>query len=161
MENALKLGSWEGNTTVQKTYGFGAFLKFACPFLWSGGCFMRFVTVFTFLLLFASRACNIAHPLILKRIIDNISCDREEKSNDCPESDEVYILIIAYAGVKFAADFLNFIRELPFAYVSANAEKHIATMVYSHIQNQSLSFHLSRETGKIIRIVSKGSSSFG
>jgi hypothetical protein len=94
---------------------------------------MRITTVLTFCLLFASRACNIVHPLILKAIIDNIACDRDEKSNDCPERDEVYVLIICYAAVKFSADFLNFIRELPFAYISANAEKHIAALVYGHI----------------------------
>ena len=74
------------------------------------------------------------HPLILKAIVDNISCDREEEE-DCPDSDEVYLLIGLYALIKFGADFLNYIREVPFAYISANAEKHIAVMVYSHIQN--------------------------
>jgi ABC-type transport system involved in Fe-S cluster assembly fused permease/ATPase subunit len=33
-------------------------------------------------------------------------------------------------------------------------------MVYNHVTHQSLAFHLSRETGKIIRIVSRGSQSF-
>jgi ATP-binding cassette subfamily B protein len=70
------------------------------------------------------------------------------------------MLIIIYASTKFGAEFLNYMREVPFAYVAANAELHIATMVYRHIQHQSLAFHLSRETGKIIRIVSKGSQSF-
>ena len=69
--------------------------------------FIKFTTVFTFFLLFVSRMANITHPLILKAIIDNISCDPDEQ--DCPESDEVYVLIGAYAGVKFGADFLNFI----------------------------------------------------
>jgi len=70
------------------------------------------------------------------------------------------MLILLYAVTKFVAEFLNYIREIPFAYIAANAEKYIAALVYRHIQNQSLAFHLSRETGKIIRIVSKGSNSF-
>ena len=70
-------------------------------------------------------------------------------------------MILIYAAVKFLADFLNYIREVPFVYMTGNAETHIASKVYSHIQNQSMAFHLSRETGKIIRIVSKGSQSFG
>jgi hypothetical protein len=95
---------------------------------------LKATTVFTFFLLFASRAANITHPLILKAIIDNISCDREA-DDSCPESDEVYVLIGLYALVKFGGDFLNYIREVPFAYISANAEKHIAKLVYGHIQN--------------------------
>jgi len=62
--------------------------------------------------------------------------------------------------MKFLAEVVNYLREIPFAYVSANAEKHIAKTVHSHMQNQSLSFHLSRETGKVLRIVNRGSQSF-
>jgi len=62
-----------------------------------------------------------------------------------------------YAIVRFLADFVNNMREIPFANVSASAEIYIAHMVFSHIQNQSLAFHLSRETGKVIRTVSRGS----
>jgi len=43
------------------------------------------------------------------------------------------MLIIIYAAIKFTAEFLNYIRELPFAYMSANAEKNIAALVYGHI----------------------------
>jgi ATP-binding cassette subfamily B protein len=65
-----------------------------------------------------------------------------------------------YAGVKYLADFLNYLREIPFSYIAANAEKHIAKLIFVHLQNQSLEFHLSRETGKILSIISKGASSF-
>ena len=53
-----------------------------------------------------------------------------------------------------------YLTELPFSFIVVNAEKHIAKLVYRYIQKQSLAFHLSRDTGKIIRIVSKGSQSF-
>jgi ABC-type transport system involved in Fe-S cluster assembly fused permease/ATPase subunit len=41
--------------------------------------------------------------------------------------------------------------------MAARAEITVAKNVYDHVQKQSLAFHLSRETGKIIRIVSRGS----
>ena len=44
--------------------------------------------------------------------------------------------------------------------MAATAEISIAHDVYDHVQRQSLAFHLGRETGKIIRIVSRGSQSF-
>lgn len=65
-----------------------------------------------------------------------------------------------YCLTRFSADFANNIREIPFANISASAEIFIAQLVYTHITNQSLAFHLSRETGKVIRIVSRGSQSF-
>lgn len=66
-------------------------------------------------------------------------------------------MIIAYAMTKFGADFINNIREIPYANMAAAAEISIAHDVYDHVQRQSLAFHLGRETGKIIRMVSKGS----
>ena len=36
----------------------------------------------------------------------------------------------------------------------------MAKTVYSHLQRQSLEFHLNRETGRILRAVQRGSSSF-
>lgn len=43
------------------------------------------------------------------------------------------MVILFYAGVKLAAEVINYLREIPFAYVSANAEKHIAKTVHSHM----------------------------
>mmetsp|Transcript_11075 Transcript_11075/g.16835 ORF Transcript_11075/g.16835 Transcript_11075/m.16835 type:complete len:124 (+) Transcript_11075:240-611(+) len=123
--------------------------------MWKGGCGQKMTTISLFVLMIISRLGSIAHPLILKAVIDNVACDSSTEL--CPEVQETYMLIVLYALVKFLSDLINYIREVPFAYVSANAEKHIAALVYSHIQNQSLAFHLNRETGKIIRIVSKGS----
>ena len=103
--------------------------------MWKGTCFIKATTVFTFFLLFASRFANIAHPLVLREIINNISCDPEETEleDGCPDTNATYILVIIYAATKFGADFMNYIREVPFAYISANAEKYIAAMVYSHV----------------------------
>lgn len=44
--------------------------------------------------------------------------------------------------------------------MGAVAEISIAYDVYDHVQRQSLAFHLGRETGKIIRVVSRGSQQF-
>ena len=58
------------------------------------------------------------------------------------------------------SDFVTNLKDVTFAGVAASAEAYIADHVFNHVQRQSLGFHLSRETGKIIRIVSKGSQSF-
>jgi ATP-binding cassette subfamily B protein len=120
-------------------------------------------TILTFLLLFVSRGLNVSHPLILKFAVDDITCNSEHQSGggDCPHTAEyTYLLVAMYAVIRFLADFVNNIREIPFANVSASAEIYIAHLVYSHTQNQSLAYHLSRETGKVVRIVSRGSQSF-
>lgn len=148
----------------KKDYSLLDFMKFTLPYLWRGGFIIRVQTVLTFVLLLVSRGLNVSHPLILKFAIDDITCTSEHQGGgggDCPHSaDYTYILVGLYAVVRFLADFVNNIREIPFANVSASAEIYIAHLVYSHTQNQSLAYHLSRETGKVVRIVSRGSQSF-
>lgn len=96
---------------------------------------MKLTVVTTFILLFASRACNIVHPLILKSIINSIMCDETKlkEGETCGTTQEIYMLVGFYCIVKFVADVLRYITELPFSYIAANAEKHIAKLVYAHI----------------------------
>ena len=116
------------------------FIAFTWPFLWKGGWEVKVTTFFTFIMLLTSRALTVIHPLILRRVIQNITC--EPGNNDfeggvCPTTEDTYLVILFYAGMKLAAEVINYLREIPFAYVSANAEKHIAKTVHSHMQNQS------------------------
>ena len=131
-EERLKQGSWQSQNSGQ-SYGLGAFLKFALPFMWKGGIGVKLTTIMLFVLMIVSRLGSIAHPLILKAILDNVTCKSEGASATCPDIQATYLLIVLYAVVKFLADFINYIREVPFAYVSANSEKHIAKLVYGHI----------------------------
>lgn len=100
-------------------------------------------------------------PLVLREVVDSIICVPDPKKNiECRSEREVYILIGIYAVTKFMADFFNYIREVPYQHMASKAEISIAHDVYDHIQRQSLDFHLNRETGIIIRTVSRGSQNF-
>ena len=160
-EELVKKAKVEAEKKKKKTYSLWDFTKFTFPFLWKGGCLIRVQTVLTFVLLFISKGLNVLHPLILKLGLDQIQkCHFVKDHEECPDTSHTYFLVAMYCVVRFSADFVNNIREIPFANISASAELFIAHLVYTHIQNQSLAFHLSRETGKVIRTVSRGSQSF-
>ena len=59
----------------------------------------------------------------------------------------------------FSAIFSEF-RNIFFAKGQAICETGISEFVMNHVQRQSMAFHLQRETGKILRIVSRGALSF-
>ncbi len=113
----------------KKTYSLWDFTKFTMPFLWKGGFVIRIQTILTFVLLFLAKGLNVMHPLILKFTIDNIQeCHFAKDITDYPCEDEsnTYFLVAMYCLVRFTADFVNNIREIPFANVSASAEIFIA-----------------------------------
>ena len=153
------MDAW-GETGEKKEFGLTGMLAFTFPRLWLGGCWRKFIVLFNFFMVLAVKGAQVTIPIILKYAVDAIICDEETFPNGCPSQQETYMLIIGYAVLKFAGDFLNNIREIPYANMAATAEISIAHDVYDHAQRQCLAFHLSRETGKIIRIVSKGSQSF-
>ena len=102
--------------------------------MWRGSCTVKLITIITFLLLLISRLANAAHPLILGETVSAIICDvKTKKDGECPDTFDCYTLILIYTGCKFGADLLNYLRELPFAAISANSEKHISRIVYRHI----------------------------
>ena len=70
------------------------------------------------------------------------------------------MFIAVYGIFRFSYDLLNTLREIPYARMAAIAETTVANDVYDHVQRLSLAYHLSRETGKIIRMVSRGSQGF-
>lgn len=146
----------EGGT---KSFGLIYFMKFTFPFMWKGGWSIKLQTLLTAFCLILSKCFNVAHPAVLGMVVNSIVCAGKGGA-DCPTQQETYILIGLYAGFKFMADFVRYVVEVPFSNVSASAEVFIAAKVYKHIQDQSLSFHLNRETGKVVRVVSRGSQSF-
>lgn len=117
----------------KKEFGLIGMLKFTMPRLWRGGCWRKFIVIFNFFMVFATKACQVLVPILLKFVIDAIICDKET-TFDCPTEQETYLLIVAYACVKFATDFLNNIREIPYANMAATAEISIAHDVYDHVQ---------------------------
>jgi hypothetical protein len=133
---ALKAGAWDSTSgTGARDHGFVDFYKFSFPFMWKGGCHVKVSTIGMFIILIISRFGNVIHPLVLKEVVANITCDPKITTleDGCPEHKTTYMLILVYAVTKFFAEFLNYIREIPFAYIAANAEKHIAALVYRHI----------------------------
>jgi hypothetical protein len=108
------------------------FLKFTLPFMWTGGVMIKIQTVLTFTCLILSKVFNVMHPAVLGMVVNAIVCIGEQKA-DCPTSSEVYYLVGLYALLKFLADFVRYICEVPFASVSASSEVFIASMVYKHI----------------------------
>lgn len=107
------------------------FFKFVFPFLWRGSLLIRINTVLTFLLLILTKALNVVHPLILKYIIDSITLGNTGKDHQA----DIFFMIGMYTLTRFSADFVNYIREIPFATVSASAEIHVANLVYNHVQH--------------------------
>lgn len=138
------MNAW-GDTGEKKSFGLTGFTKFTFPRLWTGGCWRKFLVVLNILIMLLLKVSSIFIPLLLKEVIDAITCEAKTvKTTDkfllrkeefgCPSEQETYILVGLYAIVKFLNDFINYIREIPYANMAALAEISIAHDVYDHVQ---------------------------
>ena len=141
------MNAW-GESGENKTFGLLGMIMFTIPRLWRGDCWRKFLVVFNFFMVFLTKVSMVLVPLLLKEVVDAIICDDSKKEDleasyfikmfkdddtGCPSVEETYILIGLYAGCMFLADFLNYIREIPYATMSALAEISIAYDVYDHV----------------------------
>lgn len=104
--------------------------------------------------LVCSNLCDITIPIALKYTINELS-NSDSKNTMMP-----YYTILVYGCIRFASNFFSQLRDIFFSTVSAETERRAALDTFTHIQRLSLNYHMQRETGKILRSVSRGSQSF-
>jgi ABC-type bacteriocin/lantibiotic exporter with double-glycine peptidase domain len=157
---------------TKKEYGFKGMLDYALPRMWGrGGRKQKMLIVVNFILIFVVKITNVGVPILLKYVVDAITCGHEKVADsqpltpptppeECASHSEVYTMIAFYCVARFCSDFLNWLKDIPSVLISFAAQITVSHEVYEHIQSLSMQFHLNRQTGKIIRIVNKGSKSF-
>jgi len=149
-ESKLKsIKAW-AETEEKKSFGMKGFFKFTWPRLWTGGWWRKMMVIINLLFMIGYKITGTLIPLLLKEVIDSMTCDENKHTkqafaNDkldkmilqpnetCPSEQETYILILVYIGVKFSNDFINYFREYPYANMAAFAEISITDDVYDHV----------------------------
>ena len=132
-------------------------IKNIIPFLWPKNHFgFRIRVIIAFLSLIFAKIFTVAIPISLIWVVDSF----EIKSN---QSNDLFLfifgslsLIIIYNIFRILSVGFTQLRDAVFALVGQNALRKIAVKAFSHIHSLSLSFHLTRKTGAISRIVERG-----
>ena len=132
-------------------------IKNIIPFLWPKNNFgFRIRVIIAFLSLIFAKVFTVAIPISLIWVVDSF----EIKSN---QSNDLFLfifgslsLIIIYNIFRILSVGFTQLRDAVFALVGQNALRKIAVKAFSHIHSLSLSFHLTRKTGAISRIVERG-----
>ena len=127
------------------------------PYLWpSDSLWLRFCFVLSMLCLLIGSLLDLYTPIATKYAVDELSGNVEEDID--PVLPWKWILV--YGVVRFFANFFQQLRDVFFAAVGAETERRVALETFNHLQGLSLSFHLRRETGGVLRSVSRGAQSF-
>ena len=71
--------------------------------------------------------------------------------------DVAYLYIIAYCSAYFLAECCNNAKMFSFIYVEAKIQTKLSEMVFKHVLELDMAYHLTRETGKVLRMIQRGS----
>ena len=88
-------------------------------------------------------------PLVLKRIVDELS--RPEQVSALP-----IVLLAGYAILRFASTLFNELRDLAFSRVTQETVATYAQKVFAHLHQLSARFHASRRLGGLLPDIDRG-----
>jgi len=124
-------------------------LRALTPFLWS----YRGRVLFALAFLVLAKVANVAVPLLLKDIVDNL---------DAGKHDVLVLplaLLLGYGALRLASSLFNELRDSVFARVRHGAMRQVSLKVMEHLHRLSLRFHLERKTGGLTRDIERGTGS--
>ena len=109
----------------------------------------------TFLLMIGSKLIAIQVPFLFKYAIDALS-DPQVALVGAPAT-----LLLLYGATRAAAEGVSQLRNALFARVTEGALRRMALRTFTHLHALELSFHLSRQTGALTRVVERGTRALG
>ena len=131
--------------------------KRSIPYLWPrDSLWLRFCFIASLVCLLIGSLADLYTPVATKYAVDELSGNVDEDIQ--PRLPVQWIVL--YGVIRFAANFFQQLRDAFFAAVGAETERRVALETFHHLQSLSLSFHLQRETGSVLRSVSRGAQSF-
>lgn len=115
------------------------------PYLWE----YRGRVVVAVLFLVIAKFANIGVPLMMKRIVDQLS-----------QNTAVLVvpiaLLVSYGLLRLSSTLFGELRDIVFVRVTQRAMRRVALSVFRHLHALSLRFHLERQTGGVSRDIERG-----
>ena len=131
------------------------------PYIWpSDRSDLKYRVLLAMLLLLLAKLATIAVPFTFKWAVDALT---GHGSAPVAPSDWLVwalaapiLMTVAYGGSRILMAVLTQMRDGVFAKVSMNAVRRLAYMVFEHMHQLSLRFHLERKTGGLTRVLERG-----
>lgn len=138
--------------------GLGKKIKRLLPFLWPKKNLPLQVAVFIcFVILIAGRILTPISPILLKHIVDGLAVMPGHKREFLWQD------ILAYSSlllmVQGSNSLFSNIRSVLWIKVQQFTTKYTQVKLYEHLHSLSLSWHLSRKTGDVLKILDRGTQS--
>jgi len=112
---------------------------------------LRLRVVVSLVLLVVAKLATIVTPFFYRAAVDGLAPDATQAALLTP-----VMLVAAYGFARLMGTVFQQLRDVVFARVGQHALRQLALRTFNHIHRLSLSYHISRRTGALSRIVDRG-----
>ena len=125
-------------------------------YLWPDQLILRARVISALICLVFAKVFTVLTPLLLMTLVDelNLSVDDSEKTNFVIWG--ALALALGYGAARFSSVAFVQIRDILFVNVAQNGLKKLSIHAFQHMHRLPLSFHLSRQTGSMNKIIDRG-----
>lgn len=138
-ETALQL-RWESTKVILR------------PYFMPEGHRNKVFVVLTWCVLAASKACSVAAPLVLGKIMFNLT----NMSGEEGHIDASFGLIVLYCALNFIPSTLTEVQDSLYVKVFQTAYAQVAEFTFRHVHSLSVEWHLKKRMGNVIRSLDRG-----
>jgi len=132
-------------------------LRLILPFLWpEDDPVMKAKLLTSFGVVLAMAGLNSAFPMIFAEVIDTLN-DKAGQSTGNAIGIGVLGLLIAYGAAHWLSRCFSEIRWTLYGRIEQPVRRKVNMVVFDHLHNLSLRFHLGKRTGSLSRIIDNGS----
>jgi len=146
----------------------GETLRFVAPWLVPRTARLRAFAVGALALTLCGKACNFVGPLFLRAAVDGLAgaVAGGGGGGGAPPVPTVGgwalapgAAVLAYVAARFGSTAFSQAQSLTWQVVSLATTRHFSVVTFAHLHDLSLSWHLHRRTGEVLRVMDRGVSS--
>ena len=125
-------------------------------YLWPDQLVLRIRVITSLFCLVLAKVFTVLTPLLLMTLVDelNLLVDNTQKGNLVIWG--VLALALGYGAARFSSIAFVQIRDFLFVNVAQNGLKKLSMHAFQHMHSLPLSFHLSRQTGSMNKVIDRG-----
>ena len=115
------------------------------PYFWPDGTLQRARALISLSLIAVSKLCSIIAPLYLARAVDTLT-------------DDVFPVteVVSFCALKLGGSLAGEVQNTIYLRVKQDAYRQLAERTFRHLHSLSLNFHLTKQTGKVLRAIDRG-----
>ena len=154
----MRISSYEKEepTTTEKKEDYRTIFLTTFRYLWPDQLVLRIRVITSLFCLVVAKVFTVLTPLLLMSLIDelNLLVDNTQKGNLVIWG--VLALALGYGAARFSSIAFVQIRDFLFVNVAQNGLKKLSMHAFQHMHSLPLSFHLSRQTGSMNKVIERG-----